>query len=131
MRRLFLLGDGAVLDALGELAGRLRYDEVHRSADPPEGLGLGDDVVLAASGSRGRALLDRVLAAGTPGYLGLLATDRESELLLRTLAALGPPAPSLDRVSAPAGSAVAPATDDEQAIAVAAELISARRWRQQ
>jgi xanthine/CO dehydrogenase XdhC/CoxF family maturation factor len=130
VRRLFLLGDGAVIDALGDLAGRLRYDEVHRAGEPPDSLGAADDVVVVASGTRGRALLDRILAAGAPGYLGLVATDREAEILLRTLSTLGS-GPPLARVSAPAGGAVAPASPEEQAIAIAAELIAARKWRQQ
>ena len=129
--RLFLLGDGEVLDALAELAGRLRYAEVHRSDDPPRApitLGAEDYVVVAARDSkRARELLAAVLGAGDPAYLGLVATEKETLVALLKLHADRVSKVRLDRISAPAGHATGAETVDEQAIAVAAELIAARR----
>ena len=129
--RLFLLGDGEVLDALAELAGRLRYAEVHRSDDPPVAtppLGADDYVVVSSrDGKRARELLAAVLAAGDPAYLGLVASEKEWLVALLKLHADRVGKAKLDRISAPAGSATGAETVDEQAIAVAAELIAARR----
>src|SRR5260370_1053837 len=76
MTRLHILGDGELGDLLGEIAGRLGYDEIRRGDDPPKALGEGDHVVVCARDpGRSRELLARVLAAGDVGYLGLAATE--------------------------------------------------------
>ena len=126
--RLFLLGDGEVLDSLAELVGRLRYTEVHRSEDPPTAIESEDYVVVATrDGRRARELLAAVLAAGDPVYLGLVASEKEWLVALLKLHADRVGKAKLDRISAPAGHATGAETVEEQAIAVAAELIAARR----
>lgn len=125
MKRLFLVGDGASADRLGELAGMLGYDAIIRCDLPSAPLGPSDHVVLCPSDHRsGRALLARTLDAGDPGYVGLIATAEEASSALARLSAAGVAAERLERIHAPAGVAVGAETADEQAIAVAAELIA-------
>lgn len=114
--RLFIVGEGDVADALGEIAGRLGYDEIHRGADAPASLTRDDHVVVC---SGGRAVLSRVLAAGEPSYLGVVSSEAEA------LAAV--PKERIDRISAPAGLPLGAETADERAIAIAAELVATRR----
>src|SRR5262249_25962860 len=113
-----------VADALGELASKLGYDEIHRVSDPPAGLGLEDHVVVC---SGGRAQVARVLRAGNPGYLGMVAGEKEAMAALLKLAADGVPREQIDGIAAPAGLPVGAETPDEQAIAIAAELVSVKR----
>lgn len=127
MRRLFLLGDHALFDLLSELGSRLGYEEIHRTDEPPVTLGADDHVVVGADGLRARDLLARVLAAGDPGYLGLVASEKDSLVALLKLSADRVAKARLDRIVAPCGAAIGAVTPDEQAIAVAAELIAARR----
>ncbi len=128
--RLHLLGDGEVLERLSELVAPLGYDEIRLGDDPPATLDAEDHVVVAvASPARGRDLLARLLAAGDAGYLGLVATEKDALISLLKLAADRIPKARIDRVAAPAGVAVGAVTPAEQAIAIAAELIAARRRR--
>ena len=130
MRRLFLLGDGEVCDLVSELAGWLSYDEVSRGDDPPAVVGVEDHVVVhARDPARARSLIARVLAVGDPAYLGLVATEKEALVTLLKLASERVEKARLDRVSAPAGHSLAgvATSPKETAIAVAAELLAARR----
>ena len=127
MRRLFLLGDAPLFDLLSELGSRIGYEEIHRGDDPPKVLGPDDHVVVGADGLRARDLLARVLAAGDPGYLGLVASEKDALVALLKLSADRVAKARLDRIVAPCGTAIGAVTPDEQAIAVAAELITARR----
>jgi xanthine dehydrogenase accessory factor len=128
MTRLFLLGDGEVADILAELAQHIGYDELHHGGDVPATLGPDDHVVVCAREAlRGRELMARLLAAGDPGYLGLVATEKEALVSLLKLSADRVAKARLDRIAAPAGVPVGAVTAGEQAISVAAELIAARR----
>ena len=128
MKRLYLLGDAEVCDHIAELTRFLSYDEVHRGAEAPAKLSREDDVVVAMrQPSRGRELLARVLGAGDPGYLGLVAPENEAMIALLKLSADRFAKARLDRISAPAGHSIGATTAGELAIAVAAELIASHR----
>ncbi len=127
-RRLHLLGDGGVADKLGELASSLGYDEIRRGDALPEALGEEDHVVVEVRDPRrARQLLAAVLAIGDPGYLGFVATENEATVALLKLTADGVPRARVERIHAPAGVPLGAVTDDERAIAIAAELIGLRR----
>ena len=130
--RLFLIGDGAAFDFLSELAGRIGYDEIHRTdaitAESTGGLGPLDHVVIAASdGRRAHQRLAAVLAAGDPGYLGLWSSEKDALTALLKLSADRVSKARLDRVVAPAGHSSGAQSADELAIVIAAELVVARR----
>ena len=134
LTRLFLVGDGAAFDFLAELAGRIGYDEIHRTDEITKastgGLGALDHVVVAApSGKRAHERLAAVLAAGDPGYLGLWASEKDALTALLKLSADRVAKARLDRVAAPAAHASGAQSPDEQAIVIAAELVVARRRR--
>ena len=128
--RLLLLGDGEVCDHLAELAGWLNYAEVQRGDEVPSSIDGNDHVVIASrSPARARSLLARVLTVGAPAYVGLVASDQEAHAALLKLSADRIPSERIERVSAPAGHTLAAVatTDKETAIAIAADLLAARR----
>ena len=126
--RLLLLGDGETLDAIAELSGRLDYDEIGRSDDAPTVVGPEDQVVVECRDLRkARELVAAVLAAGEPAYVGLVARERDAMVALLKLSADRVPKEQLDRLAAPAGLPIHPASVDERAIAVVAQLIAERR----
>ena len=73
-RRLWLVGDDEVLDALADLSRHLDYFQVARLDElPPDALDGNDHVVIGmVDESRGRELLGRVHAAGAPGHVALV-----------------------------------------------------------
>ncbi len=128
MTRLFLLGDGEVLDLLAELTQHIGYDEVHRGDSAPADLGSGDHVVVSMrKPESARELMAKLLHDGDPEYLGLAATEKEALVSLLKLSADRVAKAKLDRLAAPAGLAIGAVTPGEQALAIAAELVAARR----
>lgn len=128
MSRLYLVGDGETLDAIAELAGRLPYDAITRSDDPPRSVSADDQIVLEyRDPRRARDELARVLDRGEAGYLGLCAPEKDALVAMLALSAAGVSKARLDRVAAPAGLPIFATTVEERAIAVLAQLIAVRR----
>lgn len=73
-RRLWLVGDDEVLDALADLSRHLDYFQVARLDDlPPPPLDADDHVVIAAvDAAHAQDLLVRVHARGEPGHAALV-----------------------------------------------------------
>ena len=74
-KKLWLVGDDEVLDAIADLSRHLDYFQVARVDELPAGLLDGDDHVVLAMQRRAhrrRAVYARALTAGTPGHVSLV-----------------------------------------------------------
>lgn len=73
-KKLWLVGDDEVLDAIADLSRHLDYFQVARVDELPAGpLGADDHVVLAmVDGRRAAQLYARALTAGPAGHLALV-----------------------------------------------------------
>ncbi|HEY2748380.1 MAG TPA: hypothetical protein VGL86_27340 [Polyangia bacterium] len=73
-KKLWLVGDDEVLDAIADLSRHLDYFQVARVDELPTGpLGDDDHVVLAmVDARRGAELFARALAAGPAGHLAIV-----------------------------------------------------------
>jgi hypothetical protein len=73
-RRLWLVGDDEVLDALADLSRHLDYFQVARVDElPPGPLGDDDHVIIAMLDPRRAAALARAASSdGTPGHVGIV-----------------------------------------------------------
>lgn len=70
-KKLWLVGDDDVLDAIADLSRHLDYFQVARVDELPAGPFTGDDHLLVAfsDGARARALLAQARSDGAPGYV--------------------------------------------------------------
>ena len=73
-KKLWLVGDDEVLDAIADLSRHLDYFQVARVDELPAGLLDRDDHVILAmtDARRGAELYARALGAGTPGHVALV-----------------------------------------------------------
>ena len=73
-KKLWLVGDDEVLDAIADLSRHLDYFQVARVDELPAGpLGTDDHVVLAMNDARRAAeLYARAMTAGPPGHLAMV-----------------------------------------------------------
>ena len=73
-RRLWLVGDDEVLDAIADLSRHLDYFQVARVDELPAGPLDGDDHVIIASEVSGRAdqLATTARATGAPGHVAIV-----------------------------------------------------------
>lgn len=73
-KKLWLVGDDEVLDAIADLSRHLDYFQVARVDELPAGpLGGDDHLVLAMTDARRAAeLYARALASGSPGHVALV-----------------------------------------------------------
>lgn len=73
-KKLWLVGDDEVLDAIADLSRHLDYFQVARVDELPAGpLGSDDHVVLAmVDGRRAAELYARALSSGPPGHVALV-----------------------------------------------------------
>ena len=130
--RLFLFGDAEPFELLSELGGRMGYAEIHCLDDDhgQQPMGPSAHVLVSLRDPRGaRVIVARLLGEGAqvPGYLGLCATEKDAMVLLLKLSHERVPKARLDAVRAPAGHGIGATTPEEIAVAIAAELIAARR----
>ncbi len=73
-KKLWLVGDDEVLDAIADLSRHLDYFQVARVDDLPSGPFTGDDhfVLAMVDGRRAADLYARTLRGGTPGHVALV-----------------------------------------------------------
>lgn len=125
-----------VLDDRPEFATRERFPdaaEVRRAdfADPFRGVRIGPrtSLVLVTRGHKYdfEALRGLLLGPERPAYVGMIGSRRRTRAALEALAREGIPADRLRAVHAPIGLDVGAETPEEIAVAIAAELVMARR----
>jgi xanthine dehydrogenase accessory factor len=123
--RLCVWGEGAVAAALAQLGAVLRLRVV---CDPegPVALAAEDFAVVATQGRGDLAALRAALDSGA-GFVGMIASRRKAATLLRKAAEAGAPAERLAAVRSPVGLAIGAVDPEEIAVAVAAEIVAARR----
>jgi xanthine dehydrogenase accessory factor len=109
---------GRTLVQLARIVGWRVTDELDPDAAP-------DAVVVATMGHGDEDALESALHAGV-GYVALVASRRRAGVVLETLRGRGVAEQDLARVRSPAGRDLGPATQEEIAVAVLAELID---WR--
>jgi hypothetical protein len=85
--RLWLVGDDEVLDVLAELSRHLDYFSIARADDlPAEPLGAQDHLVVAfTNAALGPKLLARALAAGSPGFAGVVPEEEGDSIGARAI----------------------------------------------
>ena len=123
--RLCLWGEGAVAAALAQLGGVLRL-RVVRDPAGPVALAAADFAVVATQGRGDLAALRAALDSGA-GFVGMVASRRKAATLLRKAAEAGAPAERLAAVRSPVGLGIGAVDPEEIAVAVAAEIVAARR----
>lgn len=125
-----------VLDDRPQFATRERFPEAAEVrpadfADPFRGLRLGPrtSLVLVTRGHKYdfEALRHVLRGAALPAYVGMIGSRRRTRAALDALARDGVPADRLRAVHAPIGLDVGAETPEEIAVAIAAELVMARR----
>ena len=118
---LTVLGDGVAgrtLVQLARIVGWRVTDQLDTDAEP-------DAVVVATMGHGDEDALASALKGGV-GYVALVASARRAAVVLGTLRERGVDEDDLARVRSPAGRDLGPATQEEIAVAVLAELVD---WR--
>jgi xanthine dehydrogenase accessory factor len=125
-----------VLDDREEFATAARFPEASRVlrvdfADPFAELrpGPDDSVILVTRAHRyDFDCLHRLVATGmTPRYVGMVGSRRRVRAAFRALLDHGVPGDRLARIHAPIGVDIGAETPEEIAVAIAAELVAARR----
>jgi xanthine dehydrogenase accessory factor len=123
--RLCVWGDGAVAGALAQLGALLRL-RVVRNPDGAMTLAAEDFAVVATQGRGDLAALRTALDSGA-SFVGMVASRRKAAALLRKAAEAGAPAERLATVRSPVGLTIGAVDPEEIAVAVAAEIVAARR----
>ncbi len=125
-----------VLDDRPEFATRERFPEAEEVrgadfADPFRGVSVGPGtyVVLVTRGHRYdfEALRGLLLGPVLPAYVGMVGSRRRVRAALEQLAREGIPRERLQQVYAPIGLDIGAETPEEIAVAIAAEVVRARR----
>jgi len=125
-----------VLDDRPEFATRERFPEAEEVrgadfADPFRGVAVGPGtyVVLVTRGHRYdfEALRGLLLGPALPAYVGMVGSRRRVRAALEQLAREGIPGERLRQVYAPIGLDIGAETPEEIAVAIAAEVVRARR----
>jgi xanthine dehydrogenase accessory factor len=116
---LAAIGDGPAARTLAELARAAGWRIATDLDERP------DAVVVATMGHGDEDALESALRLGA-GYVGLVASARRAGVVLQALRTRGVDEESLARVRSPAGLDLGPATQQEIAVAVLAELVA---WR--
>jgi xanthine dehydrogenase accessory factor len=119
---LAVLGESPAAATLADLARRIGW----RVTDDPAGA---DAVVIATMGRDDEAALRAALASRAT-YVGLVASARRGAAVLAELATAGLDEEALARVRCPAGLDLGPASQEEIAVAILAELVAWRHSRQ-
>ncbi|TVQ55396.1 MAG: XdhC family protein [Rhodobacteraceae bacterium] len=123
--RLCVWGDGATAAALARIGGVLRL-RVVRDPEGSVALAQTDFAVVATQGHGDLAALRAALDSGA-GFVGMIASRRKAAALVRKAAEAGAPADRLAALRSPVGLAIGAADPEEIAVAVAAEIVAARR----
>ena len=121
---LAVVGDGPAAVTLAELARTIGWRVSTGIVPEAEAvvvatMGRGDEEALAAA------------LAGSAGYVGLVASSRRAGVVLGALRERGLGEEALTRVRSPAGLDLGPASQEEIAVAVLAELVAWRHTRPQ
>ena len=116
LRRLIVVGDTAVADALARIAAQVPYDVVRT---PAEGPGL---LAVVASQGHGDEEALEVLLAAAPAYLGLVASRARAAAVAAELARRGVAPERIATIRAPAGLDVGARTPGDVAISILAEI---------
>ncbi|TML89877.1 MAG: cytochrome oxidase I [Actinobacteria bacterium] len=119
---LAALGDGPAAKTLAELARAVGWRVAADLEARP------DAVVVATMGHGDEDALEAALRLGA-GYVGLVASAKRAGVVLEALRARGVDEEALARVRSPAGLDLGPATQQEIAVAVLAELVAWRHSR--
>ena len=142
---LWLLGHGALVDYLCHLASDMGFDVIlhHHGAPPTQKASAirvihGDeryekllpqpsDLVVIATHHKGDILALHQALSSEAAYIGLIASQHRSGLILNRLRKEGISDQDLSRIKAPAGIMIGSRTHREIALSIVAELISYRR----
>jgi xanthine dehydrogenase accessory factor len=122
--RVAIAGGSPIATALASLCAPLGFAPY--ASDAAE---AGDFAAVVASLGHGDADALRAALAAECEYVGLVASRRRGAAVLETLRAAGVPDEALERVRTPAGVEIGARTHAEIALAIAAELVAARRAR--
>jgi xanthine dehydrogenase accessory factor len=122
--RVAIFGDSPVALALAQLCGMLGFAARRGDEAAP-----GDFAAVVASMGHGDEDAVRGALAAECEYVGLVASRRRGAAVLDALRAGGVPDDAVARVRTPAGLAIGARTHAEIALAIAAELVAARRAR--
>jgi xanthine dehydrogenase accessory factor len=118
---LAVIGETPSARVLGELARTVGW----RVSDAVEGA---DAVVAATMGHGDEDALEAALRGGA-GYVGLVASAKRGASVVEALRARGLDEEALARIRCPAGLDLGPATQEEIAVAILAELVAWRHTR--
>ena len=142
---LWLLGQGALVDYLCHLASDMGFDVIlHQHGAPStqkasairviQGderyeklLPQASDLVVIATHHKGDILALHQALSSEAAYIGLIASQHRSGLILNRLRKEGISDQDLSRIKAPAGIMIGSRTHREIALSIVAELISYRR----
>jgi xanthine dehydrogenase accessory factor len=119
-----IAGDSPIAVALAELCGMLGFAARRGDEAQP-----GDFAAVVASMGHGDEDAVRGALAAECEYVGLVASRRRGAAVLDALRAGGVPDDAVARVRTPAGLDIGARTHAEVALAIAAELVAARRAR--
>lgn len=120
---LAVTGDSPAARALADLARRIDWRVVQQADE------RADAVVVATMGHGDEDALELALRAGA-GYVGLVASAKRAASVLAALRERGLTEEELARVRSPAGLDLGPATQEEIAVAILAELVAWRHTRE-
>lgn len=122
-----IVGRSPMANTLGQLAKALDWfvDLVDGADFTPEHVDARSVVVVATQGHGDEEALETALGRN-PVYLGLVASRKRGEAVLKTLADRGATAESLARIHVPVGLDLGHTTHREVAVAALAELVQLR-----
>jgi len=118
--RVLVLGDTPIARAVVSVGGALGYEVA--TFDAAELGGLAGVVLASHGGPDEDGALRAALGAGVP-YIGLVAGRARGQAVV---AALGVDPDTAARIHTPAGLDIGPATPEEIALAILAEMVSVR-----
>jgi len=119
--RLAVVGEAPAARVLRELAEVLGWRTTQSIEDA-------DAVVIASMGRDDEVALEAALATGA-GYVGLVASAKRAAALTAELRERGVEEEELTRIRSPAGLDLGPASQEEIAVAILAELVAWRHTR--